>query len=283
MALRYISFNPIRSIGIPCVAYIKPGNMVHSLNQLKQAVAVLFPEYWQINPLVYALKKIIFPSVSTYHLGHDKVEMTRSLQMLCPEYVLKTGIFFHENICFDELVEQFGLPYVCKNIRSSSGLGGFLIRSRNDYACYAQMNPVVYAQEYVPMERDLRGVVIGDRVVAAYWRVGGQDHFHNNVSRGGMICRGDVPENIVEKVLQIAQALEVNYAGFDVAVTSRGIYVLEFNLYFGTRGIPLSSHELGLRIDRYLSESIPAMNMGNQTSCYIPSKNKSIAFAAEII
>jgi len=92
-----------------------------------------------------------------------------------------------------------------------------------------------------------------------------------------------VSENIVEKVLQIAQALEVNYAGFDVAVTSRGIYVLEFNLYFGTRGIPLSSHELGLRIDRYLSESIPAMNMGNQMSCYIPSKNKSIAFAAEII
>jgi len=257
--------------------------MVYSLHMLKQAAAVLFPEYWQINPLVYALKKRIFPSVSTYHLGHDKVEMTRSLQMLCPEHVLKTGIFSHENICFDEQVEQFGLPFVCKQTRSSSGLGVFLIRTRNDYACYAQVNPVVYVQEYVPMERDLRIVIIGKHVVCAYWRVGGTDSFHNNISRGGKICRADVPSDIVDKVLQIALALEVNYAGFDVAVTSRGIYVLEFNLYFGTRGIPLSSYELGKLIDRYLSETILEINIGNQTSCYMPSRNKSIAFAADII
>jgi ribosomal protein S6--L-glutamate ligase len=46
--------------------------MVHSIHAVKNAIAVLFPEYWQINPLVYALKKRIFPSVPTYHLGHDK-------------------------------------------------------------------------------------------------------------------------------------------------------------------------------------------------------------------
>ncbi|WP_321417980.1 hypothetical protein [uncultured Desulfobacter sp.] len=256
MTPRYISFNPIRSIGIPCVAYLKPQNMVHSIHAVKNAIAVLFPEYWQINPLVYALKKRIFPSVSTYHLGHDKVEMTRSLQMLCPENVLKTGIFSNENICFDELVAQFGLPFVCKQIRSSSGLGVFLIRSLNDYQCYAQMNPVIYAQEYVPMERDLRIVIVGERVVSAYWRVGGTDHFHNNVSRGGMICRTDIPTDIVERVLQVAQALEVNHAGFDVAVTSHGIYVLEFNLYFGTQGIPFSSYELGKIINHYLLETV---------------------------
>jgi glutathione synthase/RimK-type ligase-like ATP-grasp enzyme len=92
-----------------------------------------------------------------------------------------------------------------------------------------------------------------------------------------------VPSDIVDKVLQIALALEVNYAGSDVAVTSRVIYVLEFNLYFGTRGIPFSSFELGKIIDRYLSETILEMNMGNQKSCYMPSENKNIAFAAEIL
>lgn len=223
MLPRYISFNPIRSIGIPCVTYVKPCDMGRSIHAVKQATAILFPEYRQGNSLVYALKKRIFPSVSTYHLGHDKVEMTRSLQMLCPEYVPQTGIYSNENIYFDALVERFGLPFVCKQIRSSSGLGVFLIRCRNDYECSAQMNPVVYAQEYVPMARDLRVVIIGERVVSAYWRVGGANHFHNNVSRGGMICRTDVPADILDKVLQIAQALEVNHAGFDVAVTSRGI------------------------------------------------------------
>lgn len=252
----YISFNPIRSIGIECVTYVKPGDMYRSVHAIKQAKAILFPEYWQVNSLVYALKKIIFPSICTYHLGHDKVEMTRSLQMLCPEYVLKTSIFSYENICFDALVEQFGLPFVCKCIRSSSGLGVFLIRSRNDYEAYAQMNPVVYAQEYVRMERDLRVVIVGQRVVSAYWRVGGTERFHNNVSRGGIICRTGVPADIVDKVLQIAQALGVNHAGFDIAVTSRGVYILEFNLYFGTRGIPLSSYELGRVINHYLSQTI---------------------------
>ncbi len=187
--------------------------------------------------------------------------------MLCPEYVPQTGIYSNENIYFDALAERFGLPFVCKHIRSSSGLGVFRIRSRNDYECSAQMNPVVYAQEYVPMARDLRVVIIGERVVRAYWPVGGANHFHNNVSRGGMICRTDVPADILDKVLQIAQALEVNHAGFDVAVTSRGIYVLEFNLYFGTRGIPFSSYGLGKIIDHYLSETILEINPGNQTFC----------------
>jgi hypothetical protein len=68
-----------------------------------------------------------------------------------------------------------------------------------------------------------------------------------------------------------------------VACVLLGLGFCFSNLYFGTRGIPLSSYELGKLIDRYLSETILEMNMGNQTFCYMPSENKSIAFAAEII
>ncbi|WDP93246.1 MAG: ATP-grasp domain-containing protein [Desulfobacter sp.] len=249
--------------------------MFDCLHEIKQAEVVLFPEYWQVNSLVYALKKKIFPSIAAYHLGHDKVEMTRSFQALCPEHVLKTGIHRLENTGFDELADRFGMPFVCKEIHSSSGLGVFLIKSREDFNYYAKTNPTIYVQEYIPLERDLRIVVIGDRVVSAYWRVGGMDSFHNNISRGGKICRESVPKDIVDKVLTIAQGLGINYAGFDVALTDWGMFLLEFNLYFGTQGIPMNSFEIGQIIQHYLaSESVEA----NLETTLIPDGCQILSF-----
>ncbi|MFS8541302.1 MAG: hypothetical protein LOD89_04345, partial [Tissierellales bacterium] len=78
--MRFVTFNPFRTLGIPNVTYIKPENMFKEVERIKEADFILFPEYWQVNALVYGLKKNIFPSISTYHLGHNKVETTRVLQ-----------------------------------------------------------------------------------------------------------------------------------------------------------------------------------------------------------
>ncbi|THB81633.1 MAG: hypothetical protein D3926_01100 [Desulfobacteraceae bacterium] len=66
------------------------------------------------------------------------------------------------------------------------------------------------------------------------------------------------PDNIHQKTVEaieaITRALGVNYAGFDAIITEHSIYVIEFNLYFGTRGISYSSVQLGQMIHRYLMQ-----------------------------
>lgn len=137
------------------------------------------------------------------------------------------------------------------------GYGGFLIHSLQEFEAYARKNGTIYVQKYLPIERDLRVVVTGDHAVAAYWRVGGRDTFHNNVSRGARISRKNIPRDIINRVVAIARALGIDYAGFDVAVTDSGFYLFEFNVYFGTKGIPMGSHDIGQAVGRYLAKKYP--------------------------
>ncbi|HCY85565.1 MAG TPA: hypothetical protein DHV36_10560 [Desulfobacteraceae bacterium] len=234
--------------------------MFKHLLEIQSAQKILFPEYWQVNSLIYGLNKPVFPSAATHHLGHNKVEMTRGFMAACPELTPRTGIYHAETVSFQHLADTFGLPFVCKEIRSASGLGVFLISTEADFNEYLRSNTVVYVQEYLDIDRDLRIVVIGNQVVSAYWRVGATQGFHNNVSRGGRIDRNDIPEFAVQKVLQAARDLNIDYAGFDAAITPEGIYLLEFNLQFGTSGIPYSSVELGRFIHEYLDQKPPENN-----------------------
>ena len=255
MEYNYISFNPLRSVGIPSVKSIKPEKMFENIALMKQAQIILFPEYWQVNSLVYALKKRIFPSAATYHLGHDKIEMTRSLMAVRPHMLPQTLFVSAKSVRYDDVVKQFGVPFVCKEIRSSCGMGVFLIKSERDFNCYIKNNDIAYIQEYLKMDRDLRVVIIGEKAVAAYWRVKPKGAFHNNVSKGGRIDRENIPWDIVSSVIPIAKQLGVDHAGFDVAVTDKGIFILEFNLFFGTKGIPFNLVSLGHLISDYLQTS----------------------------
>jgi ribosomal protein S6--L-glutamate ligase len=88
----WISFNPYRIIGIKNVTYIKPDRKVEHKEEIRASEWLLYPEYRQVNSLVYGFKKQIFPSIDTYHLGHNKIEMTRVLQMTFNEHIPYTII-----------------------------------------------------------------------------------------------------------------------------------------------------------------------------------------------
>jgi ribosomal protein S6--L-glutamate ligase len=93
-------------------------------------------------------------------------------------------------------------------------------------------------QEYLPIDRDLRIVIVGDTILAAYWRNQSPYSFHNNVSRGGDIDdTSEVPQAALDLVLQVSQALGVDHAGFDVAMVGERPYLFELNRLFGNKGI----------------------------------------------
>ncbi len=95
-------------------------------------------------------------------------------------------------------------------------------------------------QEYVPgVERDLRVVVIGERVLS-YWRV--NPGFHKNVARGGTIDPGQDPGLQAlgrRRVASLCRRTGINLAGFDLifARGGREPLFLEINYTFGRRGL----------------------------------------------
>ncbi len=249
--MKLITFDPFRTLGTPGVRYIKPEHMHHHRDELNDADWLLFPAYWQINSLHYVLKKRIFPSLSSYHLGHDKVEMTRALQTACPEHVPETLITSSDNYGISQILDQWSFPFVAKSVKSSQGMGVYLIENRQQLIDYAEREAVLYVQKLLPIVRDLRIVVVGDEIVASYWREG--SGFLNNVSQGGRV-RTDlpVPDAALSLVSGLARYLDINHAGFDVAMVDGHPYILEFNRLFGNTGIPDLPKAIAAAMNRYL-------------------------------
>lgn len=235
--MRLLSFDPLRSLGVPGARPVKPTDWFRRRAEILESDWLLFPEYWQVNALVYAWKKRIFPSVSTYHLGHDKVQMTRAFEAACPQHVPLTLILPATERSAEEVLDTLSFPFVAKEVRSSMGQGVHRIDSRSDFKRYAAANEVLYVQEYLPIRRDLRVVWVGDQVLSAYWRQAPPGGFHNNVSRGGAVSFEEIPENALELVQRVATALGIDHAGFDIAVVEGHGYLLEFNLLFGTQAL----------------------------------------------
>lgn len=243
-----ITFNPIRALGVPGARYLKPQRMYDHLDEIRAAEWLLFPDHWQVNALAYGLGKRIFPSLPSYHLGHDKVEQTRAFQALCPEHVPDTLIGGFTTPELETVERQLGLPYIAKRIRSAQGEGVMLIERREDLIPLMATESVFYAQRRLPIDRDLRIVVVGERVLTAYWRIAEQGEHRANVSRGGRIEHRGVPEAAIELALHLARSLGIDHAGFDIAMVDGHPYVLEFNRLFGNRGIPDSKHTIGAAI-----------------------------------
>ncbi|MDP5273275.1 ATP-grasp domain-containing protein [Chengkuizengella axinellae] len=252
--MKLVTFNPLRTIGIPNISYIKPMNMYKEIEKIKCADMLLFPEYWQVNSLVYGLKKKIFPSIESYHLGHNKVEMTRVLKTICPEQIPYTEIVSNTEENKKMVMETFPLPFVAKEIKNSMGQGVFLIHNEKDFQDYTEKVDVLYIQEYIPNDRDLRICVIGNEVVAAYWRVEETGGFHHNVAQGGKVSYDNIPVETLDLVLDVSQKLGIDHAGFDVIFNNGKPYILEFNILFGNQGIQKQKVSLEQKIVDYISK-----------------------------
>lgn len=244
--MRLVCFDPLRSLGMPEVTLIKPEHMFGRRADLLAADWVLYPRLWQVNALVHGLKRRIFPSLSSYHLGEDKVEMTRAFWTIAPEHVPRTLILPATEGAVQQVLDEIGLPVVVKEPKAAEGRGVRLVERASELRALAAQPLVdtLYAQELLPIDRDLRVVWIGDRVVAAYWRVAALGAFHNNVARGASVSYDEIPLAAVRLVEKVAFELGVDHAGFDVAMVDGHPFLMEFNTLFGTAGV----EALGVKI-----------------------------------
>lgn len=256
--MRLVSFDALRTLDLPGAVYIKPESMNRHLSEIQQSDWLLFPQYWQANLLHYALKKRIFPSISSYHLGYDKIEMTRALSALCSRHVPDTLIIANTDSNARKVVEHFGFPFIAKDIRSARGMGVYLIDNPSDWRDYLARSDTLYAQEWLPIDRDLRLVVIGSKVVTGYWRIKAEGALHSNVAQGGEISYEDIPDQAIALTERVASTLGIDYAGFDLAVFGGHCYFFEFNRLFGNQGLNERGIKTGPMIRAYLHGLQPA-------------------------
>ncbi len=132
------------------------------------------------------------------------------------------------------------------------GRGVFLIHNEKELRNYLEQVSPAYIQEYLPLDRDIRVVVIGSRIVHAYWRIAAPNEYRSNVAVGGRISLETVPEKARDLALQIARACCWDDVGIDICEHNGRFYVLEANMKYGKEGF----REAGLDYDKIMESMI---------------------------
>lgn len=201
---------------------------------IRGAKTIYYPSTHYVD-MFAAMGKSTFPSVHTYHFVQDKIKQS-TLFALLQVPAPRTRFFFGR--CKAEKIRRcFDYPFVAKIARGSAlGRGVFLIRNRDELEYYCSLVRTAYIQQYLPIDRDVRVVVIGDRVRHAYWRIGAPGRFQNNLDQGGRIRLGDVPQKVLALAGDTARRCGWNDVGLDICLVNDRPYVLEANMKYGKQG-----------------------------------------------
>ena len=74
------------------------------------------------------------------------------------------------------------------------GCGVFLIHNDEELRRYLVRSPVAYIQEYLPLDRDLRVILINHQVILSYWKIAPLGEFRNNLAQGASIRFNGIPD-----------------------------------------------------------------------------------------
>ncbi len=149
-------------------------------------------------------------------------------------------------------------PYVIKVASGTHGAGVLKAESKqaaiNLLDAFYQLKEMVIVQEFVDESagRDIRIIVVGDKVVAAMERRSNSNDFRSNLHLGGSSTLVELSQKEREIAIEASRLMGLQVAGVDILRSKRGPLVLEVNASPGlegiekTTGIDIASHIIKL-------------------------------------
>jgi ribosomal protein S6--L-glutamate ligase len=204
------------------------------LDLIRTADVIYFPTAFYADIFDTAGKRT-FPSYHTYKYAQDKIKQTALFDLLGIPHP-RTRVFYG-NRQKSTILKHFSFPFVGKIPRGSAlGRGVYLIRNTTELAEFVQLGSPAYIQEYLPVHRDLRVIVIGSRPVHAYWRIAKNNEFRTNVSQGATISFANIPQEGIDFAVRIARICRLDDVGLDLYYHRGQFGVFELNLKYGKEG-----------------------------------------------
>ena len=156
-----------------------------------------------------------------------------------------------------------GLPVVIKVTQGTQGQGVFLRHTVHESRSLIQglllTGKSVLVQEYIAEShgKDIRALVVGDRVVAAMRRKARGREFRSNYHLNGTVEKVEISSEFEQQAVRAARVLGLNIAGVDLLEGNNGPLVLEVNSSPGLEGIEKASgiNVAGEIIDYVMSEA----------------------------
>lgn len=169
----------------------------------------------------------------------------RATQILSRHNIGMPATFFVQNRSeVKQAIEAVGgAPVVIKLLEGTQGIGVILAPEVKVAEAIIETlqstSQNVLLQRFVKESkgRDVRALVVGDRVVAAMRRSAVGDEFRSNVHRGGTVEAVDLPQEYKDVAVRAARIMGLRVAGVDMLEGEDGPLVMEVNSSPGLEGI----------------------------------------------
>ncbi len=167
------------------------------------------------------------PSLDSQFANKSKENVTRfAWKYDIP--VPKTYIFYDKKEGM-EFLEKTNYPKIIKRSYGPSNYGGYYVHKVDSFQEAKELLESkkycpIYVQDFVPMEADIRVMLIGHKPVCAFWRRPPKGHWLTNTSQGGSMDYMDVPKGVLDLAVKVSKAANAEYWACDVAVGKDGKY-----------------------------------------------------------
>jgi glutathione synthase/RimK-type ligase-like ATP-grasp enzyme len=171
------------------------------------------------------------PSMDTQFSNKSKENVTRfAWKYKLP--IPQTHIFYDRAKGY-EFFRNTKYPKIVKRSYGPSNYGGYFVHKVDSSEEAIELfeekkyHPI-YTQDFVPMEADIRVMLIGHKPVCAFWRRPPEGDWLTNTSQGGSMDYQDVPKNVLDLAVSVSKAANAEYWACDVAYGKDGkVRILE--------------------------------------------------------
>lgn len=182
---------------------------------------------------------------NTAHGINNSRDKLRSLQLLSRHHIgiPRTAFVRDKKDVLPAIERVGGAPVIIKLIEGTQGIGVLLADTVKGAESIIELlqsqKQNVLIQKFVAESKgkDIRAIVVGDRVVAAMRRVAQGQEFRSNVHRGGIAEAVELSDEYKETAVRAAQIMGLQVAGVDMLESNTGPQVMEVNSSPGLEGI----------------------------------------------
>jgi ribosomal protein S6--L-glutamate ligase len=171
-------------------------------------------------------------------------------KLRCLQHLSRAGldiprtVMAHDRSNVRKLVEEVGgMPLIIKLIRGTQGVGVMIAHTLQEVQSivdtFWDLGQEIVLQEFVAESKgkDVRALVVGNRVVGAMRRQAKKGEFRSNIHRGGEGQPIELPPSYVEAAVTAARITGLGIAGVDMLEGYGGPRLMEINSSPGFEGL----------------------------------------------
>ncbi len=169
----------------------------------------------------------------------------RCLQILSGAGIdIPRTVMAHDGSNIKLLVDEVGgLPAIIKLLRGTQGVGVMIATTMKEvetiFETFWELGQEIFIQEFIAESkgRDVRALVVGNKVVGAMRRKARKGEFRSNIHRGGEGKPMKLPAEYAAVAVKAAQMVGLGICGVDMLESKNGPKVMELNSSPGFEGL----------------------------------------------